>query len=112
MRNGSSITARTRSATRATSAGSCEVRAQHDELVAAEAAREVGRAQHRREPFGGRGEQLVAGRVAERVVHVLEVVEVDEQHRERPSRRRDGEQLALAAPRGSSLRVARPVSTS
>ena len=52
---------------------------QHRELVAAQAGRGVGRAQAALEPPGGRDQQLVAGGVAEAVVDVLEVVQVDEQ---------------------------------
>ena len=48
------------------------------ELVAAEPRRRVARAQAPSQPIGDRAEQLVAGTVAEAVVHELEVVEVDE----------------------------------
>jgi hypothetical protein len=53
---------------------------QHAELVAAEAGRGVGRAQAALEAPGRGHQQLVAGGVAEAVVDVLEVVQVDEQH--------------------------------
>jgi hypothetical protein len=52
---------------------------QHGELVAAEAGGGVGRAQAPLEPAGGGHQELVAGGVAEAVVDVLEVVQVDEQ---------------------------------
>ena len=54
----------------------------HRELVAAEARDHVLGAQARAQPRGDRHQQLVAGGVAEAVVDGLEVVEVDEQHRE------------------------------
>jgi hypothetical protein len=52
---------------------------QHGELVATQAGRGVGRAQAALEPPGRGHQQLVAGGVAEAVVDVLEVVQVDEQ---------------------------------
>ena len=55
----------------------------HDrELVAAEAGDDVVGAQHAAQPLGHGDEQPVAGAVPERVVDELEVVEVDEQHRD------------------------------
>ena len=56
---------------------------EHGELVAAEACHRVRGAHGSRQPFADRHQQLVAGRVAERVVHVLEVIDVEEQHGER-----------------------------
>ena len=56
---------------------------QDDELVATHPADRVGVAQRARQPCGHGDEQPVAGLVAERVVDVLEVVEVDEQRRAR-----------------------------
>ncbi len=53
---------------------------QHGELVAAEARDGVGRAHALAQALGDRDQQLVADRVAERVVDGLEVVDVDEQH--------------------------------
>jgi hypothetical protein len=50
------------------------------ELVAADAADGVALAQHRAQPLAHALQQLVAGRVAERVVDELEVVEVHEHH--------------------------------
>ena len=52
---------------------------EHDELVAAEAGDRVGFSQGRREPRRDRLQQPVAGFVAERVVDLLETVEIDEQ---------------------------------
>ena len=54
----------------------------HRELVAAEARDHVLGAQARAQARSDRHQQLVAGGVAEAVVDRLEVVEVDEQHRE------------------------------
>ena len=59
-----------------------EVFAQHDELVAAEAGDGVLAADARAESPAHRGQELVAGLVAEPVVHQLEAVEVDEEHRD------------------------------
>ena len=59
-----------------------EVLEQQGELVAAEPRDRVHRAQHRPQPLGQPGEQPVAGGVAERVVDLLEVVDVEEQHRD------------------------------
>ena len=53
---------------------------QHGELVPAQAGRGVAGAQASLEPPGRGHQQLVAGGVAEAVVDVLEVVQVDEQH--------------------------------
>ncbi len=55
----------------------------HHELVPAEAAQRVGVAYCAAESGGDPPQKLVADAVAERVVDVLEVVEVDEQHRRR-----------------------------
>ena len=54
---------------------------EHDELVAADPGDRVGLAERRREPRRDGTQQAVAGVVAERVVHLLEAVEVDEQRR-------------------------------
>ncbi len=56
---------------------------QDRELVAAEARGEVVLAQRRAQALGDRHEQRVAGRMAERVVDALELVEVEEHHRRR-----------------------------
>jgi hypothetical protein len=50
---------------------------QHRELVAAEARDEAARTGKRAQALGGGRDQRVAGIVAERVVDVLEVVDVD-----------------------------------
>ena len=57
-----------------------DVLEQDDELVAAEARRGVDAADAAGEPVRGLAKQIVAGRVTERVVDVLEHVEIDEQH--------------------------------
>ncbi len=59
--------------------GTVEVRAQHHELVAADARYQVGRTQGPAEAVAHLLQQLVAGIVAEAVVDELEAVEVDEQ---------------------------------
>ena len=56
---------------------------EHDELVAADPGHGVARADDRLEPLRQRAQDRVAGPVAANVVHVLEVVEVDEDERER-----------------------------
>ena len=55
---------------------------QEGELVAAEPADAVLRPRHRAEPGTHQPQQLVAGGVPEGVVDVLELVEVDEEHRD------------------------------
>ena len=93
-------------------AGVGDVREADDELVAAEARRGVLVPQAVREPLGNRRQQQVADRVAERVVDVLEAVEIEEQHgdlavaagaRGRSPARRD---------RRTSVRLGSPVSAS
>ena len=59
--------------------GPVEAVEQDGELVAAEARDGVARAHARAQALGDRDQQLVADRVAERVVDGLEVVDVDEQ---------------------------------
>ena len=53
---------------------------QDHELVAAEARDDVGVAHGAAQPVGDRAQQLVAAGMAERVVDLLELVEVDEVH--------------------------------
>src|SRR6185369_8080277 len=60
-------------------AGGCAAVYEHDELVAAEPRDRVGLAQRGRESRRDRTEETVTGFVAERVVHLFEAVEVDEQ---------------------------------
>ena len=55
----------------------------HDELVPTEAPQRIAAADHAVESRGDRLQQFVAGAVTERVVDRLEVVEVDEQRRDR-----------------------------
>ncbi len=57
------------------------------ELVSTEADEQIRGSQRSLEPCGEQPEQLVAGRVPEGVVDLLEAVQVDEQERERPCRR-------------------------
>ena len=54
---------------------------QHHELVAAEARHQSSGADRATQPIGRGAQQLIADRVAERVVDLLELVEVDEQQR-------------------------------
>ncbi len=56
---------------------------QDGELIAAQAGDEVTRPDRLIQALRGDSEQFVARPVTEAVVHILEVVEVDEQHRER-----------------------------
>jgi hypothetical protein len=65
---------------RAERGGLVEVLDDDHELVAAEPREEVGVAQRAAERRADGLQELVADPVAERVVHVLEAVEVDEQH--------------------------------
>ena len=67
---------------------------QDDELVAAEPRHDVGLAHDLAQPLGDRAQQLVAAGVAQRVVDLLELVEVDEVYGER-----------TAAPQGGERRV-------
>ena len=70
---------------------------QQGKLVAAQPRKRVARPAHLREPLRNRLEELVAGIVAEAVVHLLEPVEVDEQNGERAARAgRAGERLLQA----------------
>ena len=89
--------------------GPVEAVEQHRELVAAEARDGVGRAHARAQALGDRDQQLVADRVAERVVDGLEVVEVDEQDGDG----RLGRRASASSTRSmNSVRLARPVSES
>ena len=62
--------------------GVVEILDEHGKLVASEARRGIALSQTRRESFADDAQQVVAREVAEAVVDGLEVVEVDEQHRE------------------------------
>src|SRR6476620_11594064 len=53
---------------------------EYGEFVAAEARHQLVSAHHMAEPLGDRENELVADMVAERVVDVLEVIEVDEEY--------------------------------
>ena len=65
----------------AASSCDCDVLLEHHEFVAAEAGHEILRPQHFAQPAGDRAQRLVAAGMAERVVDLLELVEVDEQQR-------------------------------
>ena len=58
-----------------------DVLLEHHEFVAAEPRHEILRPQHFAQAVGDRAQQLVAAGMAERVVDLLELVEVDEQQR-------------------------------
>ena len=58
-----------------------DVLLEHHELVAAEAGHEIFRPQHGAQAIGDGAEQVVAARMAQRVVDLLELIEVDEQQR-------------------------------
>ena len=84
-RPSSSTGARSALASRSATRRAADLAADGDrdrELVAAEARDQVAGAQHAPHALGDDLEQVVAGAVAERVVDHLEVVEVDEQHRD------------------------------
>ncbi len=61
--------------------GRADVLLEHDELVAAEAGDEILGTQHLAQAVGDRAQELVAAGMAERVVDLLELVEIDEQQR-------------------------------
>ena len=89
-----------------------EVADQDEELVAALAGDQVAGPRHRPEPLGHLAQELVAGGVAEAVVHELEVVEVDEEHGR--ARARSGARGPATSSRCSLniARFGRPVSGS
>ena len=64
----------------------------NDEFVAAELRDEIRRGRRRQQAFRHRAEQLVAYRMTQRVIDLLELVEVDEHHRARQIRRRRNQQ--------------------
>ena len=72
--------------------------ADHDELVAAEPGRGVARPNRLRDPLGDGAQQLVARGMTERVVDVLEAIDVDEDDaglRAAPARRRQALEQAI-----------------
>ena len=86
-----------------------EVFAEHDELVAAEPGDGVAHPHHGANALGSLTEKHVACLVPETVVHHLEVVEVEEQHREDAALA--GRQwIACRVRSGSSTRFGRSVS--
>ena len=60
--------------------------AQHDELVGAEAGDGVGRPEHGTDALGQLDQEIVASRVAQAFVDVLEAVHVYEEHCQQPWR--------------------------
>ncbi len=56
---------------------------QQGELVTAESGQQVAGAGQRLEPVGGQSEQLIAGRVPEGVVHLFELIDIQQQQRDR-----------------------------
>ena len=113
MWNGCAIASCSFCAMRPEHVGIVEVLDDHHELVAAEAGEQVGLAQRGGERPRHVLQQLVADAVAQRVVDVLEAVEVDEQHADappRPARLRDRLRQSLVqqqAVRQAGQRVAR-----
>ena len=85
------------------------------ELVTADAHEEVGLSQAGLDPRPELGEELVAGGMAERVVDLLEMVEINEQERKRrgrPSRCSRGRRRTSRARGPAVRRLPRPVSWS
>ena len=80
---------------------------QDHELVAADACERVGRPEQRLEARADRLQQQIAGRVAERVVDLLEAVEVDHHQRERLGSRAAPRQLLEAVEQEPAVRKAR-----
>ena len=62
--------------------GVCHLRHQHGELVAAEPRHHLPLAEHRGDAGGNHLQHLVAGRMPEQIVDLLEIVEVETEHRE------------------------------
>src|SRR5690606_25392263 len=56
----------------------------HHELVAAEPGDEILRTQHSPQPVGDHAQQAVAAGMTERIVDLLELIEIDEQQRGKP----------------------------
>ena len=54
---------------------------EHDEFVSAKSRDEIVRAQHSTQAVGDDAQQAVAGRMAERIVDLLELIEIDEKQR-------------------------------
>ena len=96
--NGSASVARILSARATTSAACAGLRLHEHELVATQPGQGVGGADRGADPLGDGAQQPVAGGMAQRVVDVLEAVEVEQQHRDH---------AALAA--GAGQLLAEPV---
>jgi hypothetical protein len=72
--------------------GSVHFGKQHDEFIAALAAHRVGTAHAFHQPPGDRPEKLVARRMPQGIIDMLEAVQIQEQHRQlRPVARRQGD---------------------
>ena len=85
---------------------------QHGELVAAQAGEDVAAAQRAAQAGGDLDEQTVALLVTQRVVDLLEAIEVDEQQRGQGAVALRGGQRALAELVAASERLGRPVRAS
>ena len=59
-----------------------DVRHQQGEFVAAKSGQRVGRSHIRLQPFGDRLEQPVSDRMSQRIVDILEMIEIEIKHRE------------------------------
>ena len=82
-----------------------DVLLEHHEFVAAEARDEILRTQHLAQPVGHRAQQLVAAGMTQRIVDLLELVEVDKQQ----CRQSLGIVARIASSRSISSRKLTPV---
>ena len=83
---------------------------EYAEFVAAQAGHVDAHLLERRQSEGDGDEELVAGAVAETVVHELETVEIEEHHRHRPAAQSGlGHRLFEATPKGAAVRQPRQV---
>ena len=90
-----------------------EILGEHRELVATETRHEVSLANQAADPLRDGHEQLVAGGMAKGVVHDLEVVDVDEQHRgDRLAGRSPATAMTRSRVSWNERRLATPVSAS
>ena len=111
-RNGSSIARRERVGDDLGLLDGGAERQQHGELVAADAGHELGAGDAGLQARADLAQQPVAGVVAERVVELLEVVEVDQQQRELGLDARGRRSWSRRGAANSLRRLARPVSGS
>ena len=110
--NGSLSASRIRSAISRASCGAVDAVEKHRELVATEPRRRVGRAHERIDARRDPLQQKVTGAVPEAVVDRLEVIEVEEQHRQRAAASEAPAASAWRRRFSNSARLARPVSES